>query len=248
MTEGSWLADNDYGECFLNFPLHPYLQKYCGVDLTQLFPNINDADACMVVGVWLHCAMGLHSSPYNIIQGALVAKRFVLGDPDDIDNAFQWSFVIENLPCSQLYDASEPLLQKWCEDGLTASEIAQYVDDLRLVAATKDLAWQAGSQVAKRLCWLGLQDTARKRRMGSQHPGAWTGSVVTFDGDSVRNSVTKDHWTKVQRKVRWLAQHVGLWAPHSLLEADVPAPGDEKPSSNSIQFKTTERFVGSWSM
>ena len=37
---------------------------------------------------------------------------------------------------------------------------------------------------------------------------------------------------------------MGLWAPHSLLEADLPAPGDEKPSPSSIHFKTTERFVG----
>ena len=34
VTAGSWLADNDYRECFLNFPLHPDLQKYCGVDLS----------------------------------------------------------------------------------------------------------------------------------------------------------------------------------------------------------------------
>ena len=31
---GTWLADNDYGEMFLNFPMHPDLQKYCGIDLT----------------------------------------------------------------------------------------------------------------------------------------------------------------------------------------------------------------------
>jgi hypothetical protein len=37
---GAWLADNDYGEMFLNFPLHPDLRKYCGVDLTQLFPEL----------------------------------------------------------------------------------------------------------------------------------------------------------------------------------------------------------------
>lgn len=34
---GSWLANNDYRKQFLNFPLHPDLQRYCGADLTQLF-------------------------------------------------------------------------------------------------------------------------------------------------------------------------------------------------------------------
>ena len=37
---GTWLADNDYGDCFLNYPLHPDLQKFCGIDLSQLFPNL----------------------------------------------------------------------------------------------------------------------------------------------------------------------------------------------------------------
>ena len=97
----------------------------------------------MIVGVWLRCAMGLCNSQYNVIQGALVAKRFVLGNPDDSKNTFQWSFITENLPCSPSYDASKPLLQKWREDGLTASEIAQYVDNLRLIAATKELVWHA---------------------------------------------------------------------------------------------------------
>ena len=67
VTVGSWLADNDYRECFLNFLLHPDLCIYCGVDLTRLFPETCDTKACMVVGVWLRCAMGLCSSPYNVI-------------------------------------------------------------------------------------------------------------------------------------------------------------------------------------
>ena len=33
---GLWLADNDLGDCFLNFPLHPDLQNYCGIDLSLL--------------------------------------------------------------------------------------------------------------------------------------------------------------------------------------------------------------------
>ena len=37
---GTWLADNDYGDCFLNYPLHPDLQKFCGINLSQLFAKI----------------------------------------------------------------------------------------------------------------------------------------------------------------------------------------------------------------
>lgn len=128
---------------------------------------------------------------------------------------------------------------------LTASENAQYDDDLRLIAATKELAWQAGNKGTESLCWLGLQDAARKRRMDSQRPGSWTGSLVTSDGKPVCKSVTKEQWTKIQSKVCWLAQHVGLWDAYSSHEADVPAPTDRKPFPNSIFFKTTERFLGS---
>ena len=163
LTVGSWLADNDYGKCFLDFFLHPDLGKYCRVGLAWLFPDMCDVEACMVVRVWLCCAMRLRSSPYNVIQGALVAKQFVLGDPNDSKNAFQWSSISENLPFSTTYNMSEPKLRKWRLVGMTASEIAQYVDDLRLIAAKKDLAWQAGSQVAKGLCWLCLKDAVCKR-------------------------------------------------------------------------------------
>jgi hypothetical protein len=36
---GYWGADNDYGDMFLNFSLRDELQRYCGVNLTTLFPT-----------------------------------------------------------------------------------------------------------------------------------------------------------------------------------------------------------------
>ena len=46
---GSWASDNDYGDMFLNFPLHPSLQVFCGVDLRQLFPDPNQGQR--VIGI-----------------------------------------------------------------------------------------------------------------------------------------------------------------------------------------------------
>ena len=43
VVAGSWHADNDYGErLFSEFSttIYPDLQKYCGVDLSQLFPDL----------------------------------------------------------------------------------------------------------------------------------------------------------------------------------------------------------------
>jgi hypothetical protein len=117
---GSWLADNDYGDMFLNFPLHAKLHKHCGIDLTQLYPNMK------------------------------------------------------------------------------ASDISQYVDDMRIIAPTKDIAWQCSSRTAKTLCYLGLQDAARKRRPQSQCPGAWSGATIASDGEVVMKGVTQEQWKKLQ--------------------------------------------------
>ena len=93
--------------------------------------------------------MGLCPSPYNVIQGLFVAKQFVLDDPIDSTNTLQWSSILENLPCSTTYNVSEPKLKICHLGGMTASEMAQYVDILRLIAATKELAWQVEAKFRK---------------------------------------------------------------------------------------------------
>ena len=86
-----------------------------------------------------------------------------------------------NLPFADDYIANLPKIRKVRRDGGLASEVIQYVDDLRLLACSAEQAWLASTQVAKGLCWLGLQDAARKRRRCSQRPGAWAGCVVATD-------------------------------------------------------------------
>ena len=56
---GTWLADNNYGGIFLNFPMHEDLQKYCGIDMTQLFPGLKKEGDGLPVGCWLRSAMGM---------------------------------------------------------------------------------------------------------------------------------------------------------------------------------------------
>jgi hypothetical protein len=112
-----WLTDNDYRDIFLNFPLHTTLQKYCGIDITQLFPMLKAGEASVVIARWLHNAMGLQSSPYALVHGALRAKHLVLGDPIDDENPFQWDPIEENLPCAPDYDPSLPWIMKRRKDG-----------------------------------------------------------------------------------------------------------------------------------
>jgi hypothetical protein len=117
--------------------------------------------------------MGLKPSPYASVKGALRAKQKMLGNRHDSGNPFQWEKVQLNMPGSDDYDPKIPWIAKVMKDGRLAADIHQYVDDLRLTAPDKELAWRVSSRVAKMCIWLELQDAARKRREPSQTPGAW---------------------------------------------------------------------------
>ena len=64
--------------------------------------------------------------------------------------------------------------------------------------------------MAKALSYLGLQDAARKRRMGSQRPGAWAGSAVSTDNGVVIKSVSQERWEKLRTKIQWIGEKVGV--------------------------------------
>ena len=67
----SWLADNFYGNMFLNFPLHSKFQKFYGVDLSQLFPKLNPNKSQQKISIWVRNTMELHPSPFTSLKGAL---------------------------------------------------------------------------------------------------------------------------------------------------------------------------------
>jgi len=247
LIPGDWLADNDYGEQFLNFPLHPELQKYCGVDLTQLLPGELTEPRGMVVGSWSRSAMGLSSSPHNAVQGAQRAKRMILGDPKDPTNPFRWAKLVLNLPGSKGYNPTLPWIRKIRKDGTSASDLIGYVDDLRSWGASEDRAWRASSRIAKVLAFLGLQDAARKRRAPSQEPGAWAGSTIRTNSGVVTKGVTSERWETLQSKIRWIGREVGLvdeYTPDNFVWMSDKAKRATKPEEGLLHFKTTESCVG----
>jgi hypothetical protein len=118
------------------------------------------------------------------------------------------------------------------------------VDDVRIIAATRELAWFCSSKMAKGLCFLGLQDAARKRREPSRRPGAWAGATVMTDGKVVCKGVTKERWTKLQAKIRWIGKQLDLSNTFS-------RESDQEMGENTIasgclglHFKSLERNVG----
>jgi hypothetical protein len=172
---GAWLADNDYGEMFLNFPLHSDLRKYCGVDLSQLFPELIKDGKDSVIAQWMQNAMGLRGSPYGSVQGCLRAKRHIMGDLKEVGNPFEWDHIELNLPCSKDYNASKPWLINMRKDGDIAPEVVQYVDDVQIIAATRELAWLCSIKMAKAFMLLGIagRGTKKKRTKSTTRGLGW---------------------------------------------------------------------------
>jgi hypothetical protein len=113
LDEGYWGGDNNYGEMFYNFWLHPELQRYSRVDLSAHFLEELVASGKGVLWeAWTQPAMGLRPSPYQAVQGVLVVKRMALGDPDDSSNLFQWDQIVLNLPGNEDYMAGAPWVLK----------------------------------------------------------------------------------------------------------------------------------------
>ena len=79
---GTWCADNDYGDMFFNFLLFLDLQKFCSIDLIELFLELVPNTAQMVVVTWVQNAMGFSPSSYCYIQGGHLAKRIIIGNPN----------------------------------------------------------------------------------------------------------------------------------------------------------------------
>ena len=243
---GTWCGDNDYGEMFLNFPMHPELQKYAGVDLTQL---LGKGDGQNIFGVWTRNAMGLKSSPYLSVQGGLHAKQMMLGDRGNHGsrecsegNPFHWDKVKQNLPGTEGYDPSRPWLYKVRRDGRMAADLHVYIDDVRVTGPDEEITWKASSQVAKCCSWLGLQDAARKRRQPSQSPGAWAGSIISTT-PVLTKSVTQERWDKTRKRIRWIAKELGMKEAGPLENVpDTDFKGNRK--AGTIPHKQLEQYRG----
>ena len=106
---GTFLADIDVGEMFLNFILHESLRVYAGVDLTSHFPLSGGGT---LWETWQRAAMGLKSSPYQACQAMGFVEEEIRGSRTDPKNVFRWDRVRMNLPGSDGYDPRQPWVSK----------------------------------------------------------------------------------------------------------------------------------------
>ena len=204
LDAGFSMADNDVGEMFHNFVLHKDLRRFCGLDVSPYFGKGNTR----TWERWTRLAMGLRNSPYNAVQGMMIAKEVIVGKRTDRKNIFRWETVCTNLPGTQTYEPCKSWVRKVRADGVTAADVFIYVDDVRTSAPTKDEAWEAAQQTSSTLGFLGLQDAARKRREPGQETGAWTGSVVWTSNDKIVVLTTKEKWDKTKSHLKWIRENM----------------------------------------
>jgi hypothetical protein len=165
---GTWIVDLDIGEMFLNFMLAEDARHMVGIDISQFFSEEMKEGKLTSWEIWMCCAMGLKVSPNHAIRALLHVEEFLLGNPLNKVNPFHTSGVKLNLPGTESYDLTIPWFSLMQFDDLLASILATFVDDERVHAASKKLAWNCVHQIATREAYLGIQDAARKRRPPSQ--------------------------------------------------------------------------------
>ena len=85
---------------------------------------------------------------------------------------------------------------------MIASDLHDYIDDLRNTGPTHEETWEGSTQVAKQSSFLGTQVVGHKKQPGSQQPGAWAGSVSGTSPNRVFVTVTQEHWDKTKREIQ----------------------------------------------
>jgi len=197
---GTFMADNDVGECFHNWMLDKRVRKWCGIDLTSTL-KLRER----VWSRWNCCAMGLRPSPYVSVRGVLWLKEEAQGQASDQDSGFRWERVELNLPGDPAYSPVRPWVSKRQKDGTLADDLVSFVDDIRPTGPTEKKARQASQVMAKESAYRGIQDAARKRRDISQTPGAWAESVVHTTDSSVTIMLEQTKWDKTKVRLQWVS-------------------------------------------
>jgi hypothetical protein len=206
MDTTSWMGDLDMGEQCLNFPMHPGLQVFCGMDVR---PYLSHGKSKTMWWRWMRCMMGLKPSPYFSIQGTLLAEEVVRGNRLDPTNPYHWDRVHLNLPGSPSYLPSKPWVQLLTHDGKLSGTSLRYVDDLRLVGHSSEHCWQLSHRLASIFSYLGLQIALRKFRPPTQQPGPWAGTIAFSTEVGVGITCPAGKWDKAKGLLATLQQSLG---------------------------------------
>jgi hypothetical protein len=173
-----YCSDNNYGEMFYNFWLHPDLIDFSGIDVTPLFPELAKKNKNGKLHVtWLRPPMGERHSPYQATQTGRRLKRAALGQPSDPQNIFAWERVELNLPGTPGYQPGRPWISKRRNNGHIAVAIHNYIDDGRATPPTQTIVGKlaAGKQnsAAIMAARMPLENGANRARPREPGRGRW---------------------------------------------------------------------------
>ena len=111
--------------------------------------------------------MGFKSSPEWSCRFYYLAEEFVRGDETAANNPLRWDDIILNLIGSESFNPAYPNVFKWNKlKQRISGDLKAYVDDLRAIGWSLEHAWIIARWIASRLQYLGIQDAARKKKVG----------------------------------------------------------------------------------
>jgi hypothetical protein len=151
VDSNSLMEDRDIGEMFLNFQLDPRAMQFAAIDLGPLKYSKEAQNL-----------MGFKPPPYNSVRMYLVTEEIIRGDRHDPDNAFQYNYVMLNLPGTEGYKPSVAWISKRRTDGSLASDFVCFVDDQRISGQGRERVLVAGHAISSQESYLGIQDALRK--------------------------------------------------------------------------------------
>ncbi len=202
----SLMSDWDMGEMFLNFMLDPRVWRFATIDLGPIGYTPEECEHRWMT--WARNLMCFRPSPYNSIKMYLVAVEILRGDRHDPTNAFQYGYIMLNLPGSERYNPSIAWISKRRADGSLATDFVCFVDDQRLAREGEERVKEGGHALSSREAFLGLQDALRKIRAshGTRNPWAWAGAcVVVREELGVVVLTSQEKWDRMKELCRhWL--------------------------------------------
>lgn len=190
LTLTSYMADQDLGEMFLNFPLDLSMQAFARVDLTDYLRG--EENEPLPYHRWTRCLMGFRPSPYLAVRASIWAEDVARGDPNDLENPLRFDGVVCNSPGVATYDPSMPWVYKFVVvngERKVAGDVTSFIDDYRPTGYSDEHCWRVSCRVAQLLQYLGIQD---ERRPPSQTPGAWAGAVIRILEEGIGVAVSDE--------------------------------------------------------
>ena len=247
----TWSGDIDLGEMFLNYMIDENLRPFMGIDVTECLNDDDDKGHKMkargkrVWYRWDRCMMGFKPCPYNSIKACSFSEDVIRGDMKQSDSPFHWDVIVLNLPGNTNYNPLFPWVYKWnSKFKCVAGEIFIYVDDIRPTGRDSKHCTQVMRRTASYSNYLGQQDAARKRRVPSQSPGLWSGSLVKTDNENVYVSTSQAKWNKGRSIVfDWIAQYVTHDVSSASTEPSFDYKSMEKGRGFLVHLGTTYPWI-----